>query len=139
MQREQAFLAILRKFCILSCLASSLVQLPIALEAQEQITDKSAAEVIALYGEPGEKIEQEVLRQEVWIYPDERRIVFEDGLAKSLVPAIPSRINEIEKRDKYGSELGSERPSKQLAQSEVEEILSEIMGEPSGENEKTSR
>lgn len=44
----------------------------------------SFADVMALWGEPVEKVEEGVLRQTIWYYRDGARVTFKDGRARSF-------------------------------------------------------
>lgn len=121
---------------IVQSLALSAFTLHPAEAVERSLSGKAPSEIIALFGEPTEKIEMEVKRQERWIYQRQREVVFQDGSVRSVreLSDLPPLVDRAE----TPAELRA-KPIRQLEQAEVEEILSEIMGEPSSDDDGPHR
>lgn len=86
----------------------------------------SAAEVIRLWGEAEEKIEYEIKREELWLYP-EGKVWFHSGKLTSWEPAPGTKLREYQ--DGLASKNMAEKKPSPSEDVPLEDILGDIMRE----------
>ncbi len=83
-------------------------------------------DVQALLGEPVDRIEREVKREQLWIYPS-GSIVFVGGKAASVYSGVAAE--DILTARTHGTNLAAKAVSREVQASPVENIISEILRE----------
>ena len=75
---------VLRSLFVLFCVLT-VGNISYAADFSKKIpTGSSYGDVLAMWGEPSEKVEKSLKREVVWYYPDDAKVVFKDGKSRSF-------------------------------------------------------